>query len=195
MSERVSFLVTVEHFICGIYMYSAPGGHHSDGAVTHVTGSHPRTWQWPHKRKYIPLSMYSRSNATAWTGTKWEHHRTTGGARSLALSLHHHDNCDDDQCQCQLRQLECQHHHHHHHHHHIRCSDHGNWHHRHCETTKLTQELAVKLEQERDLRQWHSMANWEVSGETLCGKSEDGKSPNEQDWGKPVECAWALYTV
>ena len=28
-----------------------------------------------------------------------------------------------------------------------------------CETTKLTQELAVKLEQGRDLRQWHSMAN------------------------------------
>ncbi|KAN0091452.1 hypothetical protein V8E55_005018, partial [Tylopilus felleus] len=27
------------------------------------------------------------------------------------------------------------------------------------ETTKLTQELAVKLEQGRDLRQWHSMAN------------------------------------
>ena len=49
------------------------------------------------------------------------------------------------------------------------------------ETTKLTQELAVKLEQGRDLRQWHSMANWEVSGETLYGKSEDGKSPSEQD--------------
>ena len=28
-----------------------------------------------------------------------------------------------------------------------------------AETTKLTQELAVKLEQGRDLRQWHSMAN------------------------------------
>ena len=27
------------------------------------------------------------------------------------------------------------------------------------ETTKLTQEVAVKLEQGRDLRQWHSMAN------------------------------------
>ena len=27
------------------------------------------------------------------------------------------------------------------------------------EMTKLTQELAVKLEQGRDLRQWHSMAN------------------------------------
>ena len=27
------------------------------------------------------------------------------------------------------------------------------------ETTKLTQELAVKLEQGRDLLQWHSMAN------------------------------------
>ena len=27
------------------------------------------------------------------------------------------------------------------------------------ETTKLTQELAVKLEQGRDLRQWHSVAN------------------------------------
>ena len=27
------------------------------------------------------------------------------------------------------------------------------------ETTKLTQELAVRLEQGRDLRQWHSMAN------------------------------------
>ena len=51
------------------------------------------------------------------------------------------------------------------------------------ETTKLTQELAVKLEQGRDLHQWHSMANWEVSGETLYGKSEDGKSPSEQDWG------------
>ena len=41
------------------------------------------------------------------------------------------------------------------------------------EMTKLTQELAVKLEQGRDLRQRHSMANWEVSDETLCGKSED----------------------
>ena len=30
---------------------------------------------------------------------------------------------------------------------------------KHCETTKLTQELAVRLEQGRDLRQWHSMAN------------------------------------
>ena len=29
----------------------------------------------------------------------------------------------------------------------------------HSETTKLTQELAVRLEQGRDLRQWHSMAN------------------------------------
>ena len=28
-----------------------------------------------------------------------------------------------------------------------------------AETTKLTQELAVKLEQGRDLRQWHLMAN------------------------------------
>ena len=28
-----------------------------------------------------------------------------------------------------------------------------------AETTKLTQELAVRLEQGRDLRQWHSMAN------------------------------------
>ena len=37
-----------------------------------------------------------------------------------------------------------------------------------CEMTKLTQELAVRLEQGRDLRQWHSMANWEVIGETLC---------------------------
>ena len=27
------------------------------------------------------------------------------------------------------------------------------------EMTKLTQELAVKLEQGRDLRQWHSMAD------------------------------------
>ena len=27
-------------------------------------------------------------------------------------------------------------------------------------------------------------------GEMLCGKSEDGKSPSKQDWGKPVECAW-----
>ena len=63
------------------------------------------------------------------------------------------------------------------------------------ETTKLTQELAVRLEQGRDLHQWLLMANWEVEGETLCGKSEDGKSPSEQDWGKPVECAWALYTV
>ena len=54
------------------------------------------------------------------------------------------------------------------------------------ETTKLTQELAVKLGQGRDLRQWHSMANWEVSGKTLCDKSEDGKSPSKQDWGKPV---------
>ena len=50
-----------------------------------------------------------------------------------------------------------------------------------AETTKLTQELAVKLEQGRDLRQWHSMADWEVKGETLCDKSEDGKSPSEQD--------------
>ena len=41
------------------------------------------------------------------------------------------------------------------------------------ETTKLTQELAVKLEQGRDLCQCHSMADWEVSGKTLCGKSED----------------------
>ena len=63
------------------------------------------------------------------------------------------------------------------------------------ETTKLTQELAVKLEQGRDLHQWHSIANWEVIGKTLCGKSEDGKSPSEQDWGRPAECTWALYTV
>ena len=40
------------------------------------------------------------------------------------------------------------------------------------------------LEQGRDLCQWHSMADWRVKGETLCGKSEDGKSPSEQDWGK-----------
>ena len=51
------------------------------------------------------------------------------------------------------------------------------------------------LEQGGDLCQWHSMANWRVEGETLCSKSEDGKSPSEQDWGKPVECAWALYAV
>ena len=35
-----------------------------------------------------------------------------------------------------------------------------------------------------DLRQWHSMADREVEGETLCGKSEDGKSPSDQDWGE-----------
>ena len=62
------------------------------------------------------------------------------------------------------------------------------------EMTKLTQELAVKLEQGGDLRQWHSIASWEVSGETLCGKSEDGKSPSEQDWGKTSQvCLGFIY--
>ena len=65
-----------------------------------------------------------------------------------------------------------------------------------CEMTKLTQELVVKLEQGRDLRQWHSMANWEVSGKTLYGKSEDGKSPSEQDWGKTSRvCLGFIYCL
>ena len=60
--------------------------------------------------------------------------------------------------------------------------------------TKLTQELAVARARGRPL----SVAlngRLKSKGETLCGKSEDGKSPREQDWGKPVECAWGLYTV
>ena len=58
----------------------------------------------------------------------------------------------------------------------------GTW----WDSWRLKQPNSLKswLEQGRDLHQWHSMANWEVSGETLCGKSEDGKSPSEQDWGK-----------
>ena len=52
------------------------------------------------------------------------------------------------------------------------------------------------LEQGGDLRQWHSMADWEVSGKTLCGKSEDWEiSKWTRLGGKPVECTWALYTV
>ena len=54
---------------------------------------------------------------------------------------------------------------------------------RYSETTKLTQELAIARAGE-NLCQWHSMANWRVRSETLCGKSEDGQSPSKQDWGK-----------
>ena len=49
--------------------------------------------------------------------------------------------------------------------------------------TKLTQELAVARARGRPL----SVAlngRLKSKGETLCGKSEDGKSPSEQDWGK-----------
>ena len=51
------------------------------------------------------------------------------------------------------------------------------------ETTKLTQELAVKLEQGETFISGTQWQTEKLEGETLCGKSEDGKSPSEQDWG------------
>ena len=45
----------------------------------------------------------------------------------------------------------------------------------------------AKLEQGRDLHQWHSMANWEVEGETLCGKSEDWKISK---WTRLGKTSW-----
>ena len=52
------------------------------------------------------------------------------------------------------------------------------------------------LEQGGDLCQWHSMANWRVEDKTLCGKSEDGKSPSEQDWGKTSRvCLGFIYCL
>ena len=56
------------------------------------------------------------------------------------------------------------------------------------------------LEVRKNLCRWHSMANWRVMSETLYGKSEDGKSPSEQDWGETsqvhlgfIYCLW-VYT-
>ena len=60
--------------------------------------------------------------------------------------------------------------------------------------TKLTQELALRLEQGET---FVSGTQWQTEKQRArpCNKSEDGKSPSEQDWGNPVECAWGLYTV